>query len=183
MRILGQYGNFDDPFCDAFASWIGSRRVLETFAGNGLLASMLAERSVDIVSTSLFSGHDAHSQGMYYPVIEMDAVSAVTRYGSECDLLLMCWPTTVDATTRSALLWGRRPLVFIGEVTDHSLGIVGLGGCATDLFFAITEEEEVFESYTPANILDRAAVRTLREDADVRLAEAIVAERMAMKAL
>ncbi|MCV9964227.1 hypothetical protein OIU34_20285 [Pararhizobium sp. BT-229] len=170
MHVPGKYGNFDERFCDELKTWIGGRRVLETFAGNGLLASMLANRNVDIVSTTTFSGHDAHHLGMFHDVIEMDAVAAVSRYGSECDILLMCWPTTDEATTRSALLWEGKPIVFIGEVTDHSLGFGGLGGCATDLFFDITVETERFESYRPKNMLDQAAVRMLRADARERLA-------------
>jgi hypothetical protein len=169
MQVAGKFGNFDDRFCDELKTWVNGRRVLETFAGNGLLASMLASRGVDIVSTTTFSGHDAHDHGMYHDVIEMDAVAAVSRYGDDCDVLLMCWPTTVEATTRAALLWARKPIVFIGEVTDRSLGLLGLGGCATDLFFDITEEIEQFSTYQPQNILDRAAVRQLRIDARERL--------------
>ncbi|MBY3157358.1 hypothetical protein HFO56_34090 [Rhizobium laguerreae] len=171
MRTPGQFGNFDDRFCDELKTWIDGRRVLETFAGNGLLAAALASRSVDIVSTSLFSGHDCHHLGMHHEVIELDAVAAVDRYGTECDILLMCWPTTVEAATLAALHWGTKPIVFIGEVTDHSLGMAGLGGCATDLFFDITEETEVFQTYRPGNMLERAAVRTLRKDAKARIAK------------
>ena len=123
----GKFGNFDDPFCDELASWIAGRRVLETFAGNGLLASMLTNRGVDMVSTSTFSGHDCHHLGMHHAVIEIDAVAAVARFGGDSDVLLMCWPTTVEATTRAALLWGRKPIVFIGEVTDHSQ--IGRASC------------------------------------------------------
>jgi hypothetical protein len=178
MRSLGQFGNFDDRFCDELKTWIDGRRVLETFAGNGLLAAALAGRGIDIVSTSLFSGHDCHDLGMHHAVVEMDAVSAVERYGAERDILLMCWPTTVEATTMAALNWGQRPIVFIGEVTDHSLGMRGLGGCATDLFFNVTDETEVFSTYRSRNILERAAVRLLREDARIRIAKAM-AERPA----
>lgn len=163
--IPGKFGNFDDRFCDELKTWIGGRRVLETFAGNGLLSSMLSARGVDIVATSVFSGHDAHDIRMYHDVVEMDSAEAVYRLGEGRDVLVMCWPTTVEATTRSALLWGDRPIVFIGEVTDHSLGIFGLGGCATDLFFDITVETETFSTYVPRGMLDRAAVRFIRPDA------------------
>lgn len=178
MRVPGQFGNFDDRFCDELKTWIAGRRVLETFAGNGLLAAALASRGVDIVSTSLFSGHDCHDRGMHHDVVEIDAVAAVDRYGDERDILLMCWPTTVEATTLAALKWGRKPIVFIGEVTDYSLGMRGLGGCATDLFFDVTEETEVFSTYKSRNMLERAAVRLLRSDARAIVAKAI-AERPA----
>lgn len=169
MQVSGKFGNFDDRFCDELKTWLDGRRVLETFAGNGLLASMLASRNVDIVSTTIFSGHDGHRYGMHHDVIEMDAVAAVARYGAERDVLLMCWPTTVEATTRAALLWWPKPIVFIGEVTDHSLGMLGLGGCATDLFFDITEETERFSTYKSRNMLERAAVRMVRDDAQERI--------------
>jgi hypothetical protein len=173
MRVPGQFGNFDDHFCDELKTWIDGRRVLETFAGNGFLAAALAIRGVDIVSTSLFSGHDCHHLGMHHDVVELDAAAAAERYGDERDILLMCWPTTVEATTLAALNWGRKPIVFIGEVTDYSLGMGGLGGCATDLFFDVTEETEVFSTYQTRNMLERAAVRLLRKDARTRIARAI----------
>jgi hypothetical protein len=169
MHVPGKFGNFEDRFCDELKTWIGERRVLETFAGNGLLASMLAIRNVNIVSTTTFSGHDAHELGMFHDVIEMDTVEAVSRFGSERDILLMCWPTTIEATTKSALLWGKKPIVFIGEVTDRTLGFAGLGGCATDLFFDITVETEQFAAYRPRTMLDQASVRMLRHDAKERL--------------
>lgn len=169
-----QFGNFDDRFCDELASWVNGRRVLETFAGNGLLASMLKERGVDIISTSLLTGHDGHQRGMNFDVEIIDSIEAVKRHGAERDILLMCWPTVTEAATMSAFLWGSdKPIVFVGEVTDLEKG--ELGGCATDLFFDVTFETHVFEAYTAGNMLDRAAVRQLKPDAAARIDAALPA--------
>lgn len=94
----GKFGNFDGPFCDELAGWLDGRRVLETFAGNGLLSSMLASRNVSIVSTTTFSGHDGHRYGMHHDVIEMDAVAAVARFGGDCDVLVLADDRRSDDT-------------------------------------------------------------------------------------
>ena len=39
------WGTFDDVFVDELAGWLRGSRVLEVFAGNGLLASLLAARA------------------------------------------------------------------------------------------------------------------------------------------
>jgi transcriptional regulator with XRE-family HTH domain len=154
------WGQFDDPFVDELARWIGGRRVLEVFAGNGLLASKLASRGIDIISTSLFRGHDAHEEGMFHPVIEMEASVAVLRHGEGRDVLLMAWPVSDETAARATALWGdAKPVIFIGEVTDLEKG--HLGGCASDAFFEFTVETEAFGSYRPRNMLERAAVRML----------------------
>jgi hypothetical protein len=156
-----KWGNFDvGGFIDEFVEWIGDRRVLETFGGNGLFASLLAARRVNIRSTSLFAGHDGHADGMHFDVIEMDATRAVNMFGDESDVLLMCWPTSTEAAFKTAVLWGpEKPIVFIGEVTDLENNV--LGGCASDNFFAVTDEVSVFSTYTPGSYIERAAVRQL----------------------
>nr|WP_250808492.1 hypothetical protein [Neorhizobium tomejilense] len=158
------WGNFAiGDFCDQLVEWIGDRKVLETFAGNGVFASMLAERKVAIRSTSLFASHDGHRDGMYFDVIEMDATKAVHMFGDESDILLMCWPTSTEAAFKTAARWGaERPIVFIGEVTQLDKGL--LGGCASDNFFEVTDEISVFSAYTPRSYIDRAAVRQLNPE-------------------
>ncbi len=159
-RTPVQFGNFDDRFCDEFAEWIGGRRVLETFAGNGLFASMLAARGVDITATSRRSGHDGHADGLHFDVVEVDASPAVEKFGPDSDILLMCWPPADEYALMATIHWGSsKPVVFIGEVTDLDRGL--LGGCGSDLFFALTDEIHVFANYSPKNMLDRAAVRML----------------------
>jgi len=130
------FGHFTPSFLDDLADLLAGKRVLEVFAGNGLLAASLAQRGIAITATSLFSGHDGHRAGLLYPVIELDAVAAVHAFGNDADILLMSWPTTTDAAAVAALVWGPvRDIIFIGEVTDYGKG--HLGGCATDLFFEV----------------------------------------------
>lgn len=156
------WGNVDDTFADTLARWIAGRRVLEVFAGNGLLARLLADRGVDIVSTSLFSGHDGHDRGMHFDVLEMEASHAAMAFGDERDILLMCWPTADQGALRCLAEWDpAKPVLFIGEVTDLSLGYMGLGGCASDEFFEATDEVSVIGDYTPRSNLDRASIRII----------------------
>ena len=85
-----------------------------------------------MIATSILSSMDAHQMGLYYPVENIEAQEAVAKYGQDCDVLLMCWPTVTNAALFCAQDWGNKPIVFIGEVTDYSLN--HLGGCATDEF-------------------------------------------------
>ena len=72
--------------------YLKDKRILEVFAGNGLLASLLAEKGVFVNATSLLSGHDGHQEGMHYDVALMDARKAVQVYGDDSDVLLVSWP-------------------------------------------------------------------------------------------
>ena len=157
------YGSFTHGFVDSLAAVLRGSRVLEVFAGNGLLASKLAARGVQVVATSLFSGHDGHRRGMQFPVLEMDAVRAVRELGPEADVLLMSWPTVTEAALVAALEWGEeRPIAFLGEITRHDLWMAGLGGCATDAFFEATEVVEEIPGYQGRGMLDRAVVMRTR---------------------
>lgn len=178
------WGTFDDVFVDELAGWLRGSRVLEVFAGNGLLASLLAARDVDITATSLLTGHDGHRAGMHHEVIELDARSAIRDHGSEHDVLLMSWPPADEIAMQAALLWGEeKPLVFIGEITRPELGMMGLGGCASDLFFELTTETSAFDGYRSRKSgLDRAVVRHLSPGALDRWI-AYVDERMSGRGL
>lgn len=160
-REAFSWGTFDGVFLDDLARHLHGRRVLETFAGNGLLAHHLRRRGVDIHPTSLFTGHDGHEQEMHCEVEKIDARTAAIYYRDSHDVLLMCWPTPDECAMQSAMLWGEeRPIVFIGEVTDLERG--HLGGCASDLFFELSKETHSFDSYDSARSgLDRAAIREL----------------------
>lgn len=154
------WGSFDPEFINELSKWIDGRLVLEVFAGNGLLSKLLTDKGVNVKATSLLSGHDGHQHGMQFEVEELDASRAIKFYGEKSEILLMSWPVASEAATKAALLWGdEKPIVFIGEVTNHDLGFSGLGGCASDLFFELTNEGKVFSTYKPRNMLERAAVR------------------------
>ncbi|NTF17853.1 hypothetical protein G6L37_05520 [Agrobacterium rubi] len=155
------WGTFEPPFLDELAAHLEGHRVLEVCAGNGLLAHLLRERGVDIHPTTIFRSMDGHGLGLYCQVEELDARDAAARYRESHDILLMCWPDPDEVAMQACLLWGeQRPVVFIGEVTDLEVG--HLGGCASDLFFELSEETHAFETYSSGRSgLDRAAVRRI----------------------
>lgn len=146
-RGMGVYFAPSEAFADELSEALRGQRVLEIFAGNGLLAGMLARRGVDIVATSVLSGIDNHERGLYHPVMEMEASEAIRELGAERDVLLMSWPNPSRSALRACEAWGvDRPLVYIGEVTNYELG--HLGGCACDEFFSRLITLREFQSYS-----------------------------------
>ncbi|WP_060733408.1 hypothetical protein [Burkholderia cenocepacia] len=159
-RPLGVYWKPSAKFINELVAFLGSSRVLEVFAGRGYLAAMLAARGVSIKATTRFAHHDAHENGLYYDVEELDAVSAVRQFSAHSDVLLICWPTVTPAAVQAAELWGaERDIVYIGEVTSYEKG--NLGGCATDLFFERMQFTKQFESYR-GNVMEEALVGRYR---------------------
>jgi hypothetical protein len=155
-RLPGTYWNPNPQFIDELVQFLDGKRVLEIFSGNGYLAALLAARGIAIRSTTQFSGHDNHEQGVYYDVEELDAVSAVNTYGHAHDVLLVCWPTVTPAVLHAVSCWGSdRDIVFIGEVTDYSKN--HLGGCATDAFYEHMSFTKRFETYR-GNYIEQALV-------------------------
>jgi hypothetical protein len=135
-------------------------KVLEIFAGNGYLASLLNEGGIHIISTTRFASHDGHDIRMYYPVIEMKASEAVKKYGEQSDILLMSWPTVTEEAIRAVRLWGTKPFLFIGEITNYPRN--ELGGCATDSFFEETFFYQEFKTYR-GNYIEKAVMGRLRK--------------------
>ncbi|MDB5930970.1 MAG: hypothetical protein JWR60_2677 [Polaromonas sp.] len=144
-HVRGLFWRPNEAFIADLAAALEGQKVLEVFAGNGYLASVLTRRGVEVLATSLLSGMDAHSEGLYHPVVECDAVSAVQALGAGYDVLLMSWPTVTEQAFLAACLWGDKPICFIGEVTCYATA--RLGGCATDRFFECFEPERTFASY------------------------------------
>jgi hypothetical protein len=155
----GMFWRYDSKFINDLSSYLQDKRILEVFSGNGLLAGVLAKKGISIQATSIWSGHDAHHLGFYYPVENIDAVSAVKKYKPEFDTLLMCWPTVTESATQVARLCEGKDIIYIGEVTDYATG--DLGGCATDSFFEETTVVFNFETYK-GNRIEYAQVRHLR---------------------
>lgn len=144
-QVRGLFWRPNEAFVAELAGALEGQRVLEVFAGNGYLASVLASRGIEVLATSVLSGMDAHWEGLYHPVVECDAVSAVDRFGAGYDVLLMSWPTVTEQAFVAARLWGDKPICFIGEVTCYETA--HLGGCATDRFFECFEPARTFSSY------------------------------------
>jgi hypothetical protein len=177
------WGNFEDKFVDEMADWIGNRRVLEVFAGNGLLAKKLRDRGIDITPTTLFQSHDQHEKGMHCEVEELSAIQAVHKYAADMDILLMAWPVPTEAASAASVEWGEdKPIFFIGEVTD--LSINQLGGCASDSFFEMTKVTQTFSSYRQGRSgIEHACIRQVLPEAREILSRAVEAFTAQMRAL
>jgi hypothetical protein len=164
MRTSGPiaWGNFSNPFLDDLARFVAGRRVLEVFAGNGLLARELSSRGADIRATSLLSGIDGHADGMFFEVEEVEASAAVALHGDWADVLLMSWAPATEAAARCvARFGGGKDIVFIGEITRPELGMGGLGGCGSDRLFQATRVTSRFGTYEGRGHLDVAVVLRL----------------------
>lgn len=162
--VRGVFWRPNDAFIAELAHELQGKRVLEVFAGNGYLAGLLAARGVNVLATSILSGMDAHTMGVYHPVEDLDAVQAVAQYHAERDILLMSWPTTTPRAFLAAARWEQlkgAPVCFIGEFTDYNKR--HLGGCATDEFFECFMPSKIFSTYR-GNPLERAAVGRLSLD-------------------
>lgn len=160
VGLTGVYWRPSGIFVEELAQWLRGKRVLEVFSGNGYLAAWLARYGVPVLATTRFSGHDAHEVGLYHPVLELDACSAVREHGASHDVLLVCWPTVTDEVLRACLLWGQdKPIVFIGEVSDPAQH--RFGGCASDAFFQHIERTHTFGTYR-GNMLEAAFACRMR---------------------
>lgn len=146
-------------FVSEMATHLHGKKVLEIFAGNGLLAHDLTRHGVEIRATSLFMSHDWHEHGFHHPVVEMDAVTAVETLGDDHDVLLASWPVVSHAMLQAAQVWGStKPILYIGEMPRAELGMAGLPGCASDEFFEAVTVVHEFTAYERRSGLDRAVV-------------------------
>jgi hypothetical protein len=134
------FWKYNSEFVLELSKYLKEKKVLEIFAGNGLMASYLSENGVDITSTSLLRDYDRSGIQMHFPVVEQEALEAVLEFGSESDVLMMIWPETTPVASKAARLFfamhkdnPSAEIIFIGEKTDYTKG--WLGGCATDDFF------------------------------------------------
>lgn len=133
---------------DSLTELFAGKKVLEIFAGRGHLSSLLFEKGVSIRATSLIMGHDQSDRlGHVFPVEEMDAITAVCTYHDEIDYVLVSWPVSDESLFKLLpYLPPGCPIVFIGEVTDYSVQPAFLGGCASDAFFEVVEENQELTS-------------------------------------
>lgn len=162
------YFNGSDDFLNELAGYLKGKKVLEIFAGNGLLARHLEDREVDIKATSMFSGHDGHEFGLHTAVDQMDARKAIQVYGSESDVLLVSWPVADNSLLRALEFWdSKKPIVYIGEAPNPDLpGMAFLPGCASDEFFESITWVNEFETYEPKNLIEKAGVVYLKENTE-----------------
>lgn len=152
-RFPYSYFTYNDAFLTDITHYLSDKKVLEVFAGNGKLASLLQAQGIHIKATSIHSGHDGHEQTGFFTTVEnMGATDAVRAYREDFDVLLMCWPTVTPEALRAAFLW-QKPILFIGEVSDVKK--LQYGGCATDAFFEHITITHIFDTYR-GNYLEKA---------------------------
>ncbi|WP_415913402.1 hypothetical protein [Neptuniibacter sp. QD37_11] len=162
LRSQCVFGHITPELILSLKKYIGSRKVLEVYAGQGYLTYYLREQGITIQATSLFNSHDATwLRGTKTRVEEKSCLSAVKEYSGLFDILLVVWPTTDEDLAKSVQYLSKDiPIIFIGEITDYDQNF--LGGCATDKFFAQVEErheESCLIEYDRGGIgCDRAAV-------------------------
>lgn len=146
QRCQALYGYMSKPLIDSLANLFEGKRVVEAYAGRGVLSSLLTEKGVNVRATSLRMGHDgSESLGHLMDVEDCSVIQAVTKYADEMDYLLVCWPISDETLWRAlAYLPEHVRIVFIGEVTDYTSIPRFLGGCASDQFFeSVVECEEL----------------------------------------
>lgn len=146
QRCQALYGYMSKPLIDSLAKLFEGKRVVEAYAGRGVLSSLLTEKGVNIRATSLRMGHDgSESLGHLMEVEDCSVIQAVSKYAVEMDYLLVCWPISDETLWRAlAYLPEHVRIVFIGEVTDYNSTPRFLGGCASDQFFdSVVECEDL----------------------------------------
>lgn len=104
------------------AQWVGDRRCLEVMCGCGCLAKALKDCGTNIIATDDFSWQNHEECWFRNPwtdIEQLDAVSAIQKYGQDTDIFIMSWPYR-DNAAYQALLEMRKQnpqgkLIFIGE--------------------------------------------------------------------
>lgn len=129
------------------AKWIGERKCLEIMAGFGALSMVLKNCGVSIVATDNFSWkQESWNQSLWTDVEYIDAVTAISKYGHEADIVICSWPPMGNPAAKEALLRMRTvnpsaQMIYIGEPAGES--------CAEDGFFEVLQyvkDESFFEA-------------------------------------
>lgn len=162
-RKPGVFWRENPEFIKELTEYLRGKRVLEVFAGNGYLSSLLQSNNIDVTPTSLKTGYDFD---VYYTeVTELMASHAVEQLGEAHDVLLITWPTVTIDAYRALQKWaGDKPIVYIGETTD--LSINKLGGCATDELWNNVEFTKHFSTYK-GNLLEQAGILKLHDSKEI----------------
>lgn len=140
--IRGMFAFVCWDWVQPLSSWIGRRKVLEVMAGAGWLARALSEKNIDITATDDHSWIEKKGWPLQHPVEQLDAVSAIEKYGAAADLLIISWPYMEPAAFETVRKWNEvNPdglIIYIGEQE---------GGCNADQDFFEHFEEVSDESF------------------------------------
>lgn len=154
-RPIGTFFVPSTEFIKELSEYIGNKKVLEVYSGNGLLAHLLKREGVNITPTSIHTEYDDYANNPYTFVEELSSVDAVLKYGNNADILLVSWAVADQSLFHASILWGEsKEIIFIGECNYGKIDC--LPGCACDDFHNSIEPFHFFEKYTPRNGLERA---------------------------
>jgi hypothetical protein len=113
-------------------TWIGKRSVLEVMSGKGALSAALRRKKIDIIATDDFSWHKEQKwDSLWTNVEDIDAISAIKKYGKERDILLMSWAPYSEPI-------GYEVLKSYYEINPNGILLVigeDQGGCTADFDF------------------------------------------------
>ena len=101
LQSIGMYCNLAWEWINPLADLLKGSKVLEVMSGRGWLSLALDSMGIDIIavddcswSESLESGFPAFKSldDKLFPTINLDAVDAIMKYGSDIDYVIMTWP-------------------------------------------------------------------------------------------
>lgn len=130
--------------------FIGNSKVLEVMAGTGYVGKILSNNGIDIISTDNNQWAD-HFDTIYKRDESIDCISAVKKYGKDCDVLMMSWVpfgSSIGADTMRLYheINPNGAIIWIGEQEG--------GACGSDEDFEVmdsigrNEELEKFFNYS-----------------------------------
>ena len=130
--------------------FIGNSKVLEVMAGTGYVGKILSNNGIDIISTDNNQWAD-HFDTIYKRDESIDCISAVKKYGKDCDVLMMSWvpfESSIGADTMRLYheINPNGAIIWIGEPEG--------GACGSDEDFEVmdsigrNEELEKFFNYS-----------------------------------
>lgn len=137
------------------AQWIGGRQCLEVMGGCGSLSKSLSDLGVSIVCTDSYKWENRSPEWFSSPwteVQQIDALSAIERYGRKSEIIVCSWPYRDDSCYQALMAMRRvnpdATMLFIGELPDWS----GSSATADPSFFraAVQVQDEDFKTAVSA---------------------------------
>lgn len=126
------FGNVEDIWVKPLSNYINEHRCLEIMSGRGWLCKSLRDHGIDIIGTDNYSWFNTPSGLKIWdePVCaieNIDAISAVKKYGNSISYLIISWPPIDNIAYRAIkelnYINKNCLIIYIGE--DY-------GGCTAD---------------------------------------------------
>ncbi len=119
----GMWAYISAPFVKDLAEYIGKNSVLEIMAGNGYISKGLRNLGVKVYPTDSLTWTKENQTGKHQllPIEQMDAISAIKKYASEVNYVIMSWSPDKDPIDQQVLQEIRKAdnkqlkLIVIGE--------------------------------------------------------------------